>query len=857
MPRRAATHRDEKSSSITRQLFGAFIAVIFAAVLAIFYTSTGSEDGSTTATRMLRNTAIDAEVTPTVDAAACARGTYLWATGSYVAAGRQFGAVNVHHGSCVGLELAMRQSIRFYNAFNSDLRVAGSYRPANPQLTYDDLVAFAALSLQRPIPAAAWYHLQQALGTEPSAPTMEACLLLSGFISHAADSVIALPWTLLSHIETCVVIIQAPFDTSSRLFEATLSLISARLQAPADKLSSTAFANKTLLEALALPVADQPSLEWELLKVVANIPLVIFAARLPLHGGPYFPEIELALTHSRRILLSRVTTDPVPVQLQYPSVEIFAAQLAALCFDNEYVFSVTSEEYEAAGTSLDALVERELSAGLGPASMLVSTLASYKPLHASPKVAETLLLLSEMQHLLAHSGDFPSCMYLVHNQIDAPAAEAAARLEVMAEAAGASESVLETGVAEADAVTVAVKAMYEDNPYPRWSNVFSCIPGTAVCAFSTVTPRYEVQIAAVSGSRGAAALLPALRRGGVEEATGGKQQHIRVLFAGSGTGRQALQMALAEPDATIVGIDLSAASLAYSIRKLRTDPQLTHLNSSGRIYFLQRNLLNLHSLPAAGEDEADAKFDLIEVTGVLHHLQDPEDGLRALVSELRVGGAIKIALYSKTARDFSGVYAARRRIVHSQGTEGKVINASAADIRRGRELILAASRNVTSSSSPSPPLSSSTAEHSAATTSRSDESSAGDSSADGEENERIGRLVYGDFHSISDCRDLVFHVHEHAYTLPEVGRMLRRQSLSFLGFDMDANLRNAALNKYYKKHTKKKDDPWGHAKQATDGETGDDLELWHRVEMEQPGLFAGMYQMWAVKGAASTTSKAQ
>ena len=61
-----------------------------------------------------------------------------------------------------------------------------------------------------------------------------------------------------------------------------------------------------------------------------------------------------------------------------------------------------------------------------------------------------------------------------------------------------------------------------------------------------------------------------------------------------------------------------------------------------------------------GESES-GDFDIIEVTGVLHHMKDPEEGLAALAKLLRTGGAIKIALYSKRAREYSGVYAARRR----------------------------------------------------------------------------------------------------------------------------------------------------------------------------------------------------
>ncbi|MEZ5583578.1 MAG: hypothetical protein R3F37_13285 [Candidatus Competibacteraceae bacterium] len=43
-------------------------------------------------------------------------------------------------------------------------------------------------------------------------------------------------------------------------------------------------------------------------------------------------------------------------------------------------------------------------------------------------------------------------------------------------------------------------------------------------------------------------------------------------------------------------------------------------------------------------------FDIVECTGVLHHLRDPLQGGRAVISRLRVGGIVHISLYSELAR---------------------------------------------------------------------------------------------------------------------------------------------------------------------------------------------------------------
>ena len=43
-------------------------------------------------------------------------------------------------------------------------------------------------------------------------------------------------------------------------------------------------------------------------------------------------------------------------------------------------------------------------------------------------------------------------------------------------------------------------------------------------------------------------------------------------------------------------------------------------------------------------------YDVIECSGVLHHMQDPARGLAALNSKLKPGCYIKLGLYSKLAR---------------------------------------------------------------------------------------------------------------------------------------------------------------------------------------------------------------
>ena len=60
------------------------------------------------------------------------------------------------------------------------------------------------------------------------------------------------------------------------------------------------------------------------------------------------------------------------------------------------------------------------------------------------------------------------------------------------------------------------------------------------------------------------------------------------------------------------------------------------------IRFIEMDLLELPQL--------NKKFDLIECSGVLHHMKNPEKGLTNLIDSLEAKGFLKLGLYSKFAR---------------------------------------------------------------------------------------------------------------------------------------------------------------------------------------------------------------
>ena len=123
---------------------------------------------------------------------------------------------------------------------------------------------------------------------------------------------------------------------------------------------------------------------------------------------------------------------------------------------------------------------------------------------------------------------------------------------------------------------------------------------------------------------------------------GGRQDFgkgFRALVAGGGTGDSAIFLAaqLRETDAEIVCLDLSDASLAIA----RQRAALRGLEE--RIRWIQGSILDLARLGLG-------PFDYITCLGVLHHLADPEEGLRALTSVLGKGGAMGLMVYGRYGR---------------------------------------------------------------------------------------------------------------------------------------------------------------------------------------------------------------
>ena len=88
-----------------------------------------------------------------------------------------------------------------------------------------------------------------------------------------------------------------------------------------------------------------------------------------------------------------------------------------------------------------------------------------------------------------------------------------------------------------------------------------------------------------------------------------------------------------------------------------------------------------------------------------------------------------------------------------------------------------------------------------------------------------------DFYSLSECRDLLFHVQEHRFTLLQLYTVLNDLGLKFLGFEMKQS--TMVMNKFKKIYPQK------HALTS--------LPMWHKFELKNPDTFIGMYQFWVQK----------
>lgn len=119
-----------------------------------------------------------------------------------------------------------------------------------------------------------------------------------------------------------------------------------------------------------------------------------------------------------------------------------------------------------------------------------------------------------------------------------------------------------------------------------------------------------------------------------------KNKSVRILDAGCGTGSGTEYLVLHNPYAEIMAIDISENALATAQKRLEKSGVLQ--NFHGKITFQQ--------LPLESANTLEGTFDLINCVGVLHHLPDPNTGIKALAEKLVEGGIMHIFVYSELGR---------------------------------------------------------------------------------------------------------------------------------------------------------------------------------------------------------------
>ncbi|WP_320676955.1 tetratricopeptide repeat protein [Prochlorococcus sp. MIT 1300] len=242
-------------------------------------------------------------------------------------------------------------------------------------------------------------------------------------------------------------------------------------------------------------------------------------------------------------------------------------------------------------------------------------------------------------------------------------------------------------------VSISVKEQYEENPYPRWR--YTTLAETKI-------PIEEAINNEISPNR-------------IE--INYKKECSDVLIAGCGTGQQLID-AHSYSNSRITAIDLSSSSLAYAQRKLNE-------------YKLEQE--RLFQLDILDLDKLNMKFDVIECTGVLHHMKHPIQGLASLRKSIKNDGFIKLGLYSKLARRYISI---AQTLINKEK-----INATKEGIKYFRSKVIQA------------------------------------------ETQDLETLPqWNDFYTTSMLRDLCFHVQEKVYTMHEIKEMLAELNLEFLGF---------------------------------------------------------------------------
>ena len=385
-------------------------------------------------------------------------------------------------------------------------------------------------------------------------------------------------------------------------------------------------------------------------------------------------DLELLLTGVRSRFLDLSEKGSNRALVKEPELRLLGA-LAYQGFINEHLWHITDDERSTLD-ALEARICKEIQDGVAPGEFDLFLLAAYRPLYAIKGIR-----CWSLEH---------------HGKVDEGLAVFLKHVILEPERERQLGQQMERLTAIDDEISVAVRSQYEENPYPRWDNL---VLGK--------TRSYTRQIL-----KAIAPHQPTL-----EPAS----SNPNVLIAGCGTGKHPISSALGYQNCNILAVDLSRTSLAFAKRKAE-DLKVPNIR------FAQADILNLGDL--------EESFDIIECGGVLHHMADPEAGLKILLERLKSGGYLRLGLYSELARQ--SVVKLRQLVSE------KAFTPTLQGIREFRHY-----------------------------------------ARESKNPDAIALQQANDFYCTSSIRDLIFHVQEHRFTALQLAGLLSNHKLEFLGFTIE------------------------------------------------------------------------
>lgn len=392
----------------------------------------------------------------------------------------------------------------------------------------------------------------------------------------------------------------------------------------------------------------------------------------------------------------------------------FLIGLASQCFLNEYVYFQGKEENKALEELKDSITSEKSS------EYIISLVACYEPLSIIEKRTSIFNKTKSKNKYFKE---------LLRLQIQEPQKEK----EISAQ-------ICKYGEIE-DAVSQKVKDQYEANPYPRWRyNSYS--KENKLNIYSAINSEiYPIHIE--------------------PNETKVKDNKTNILIAGCGTGIQILEATRYE-NCEITAIDLSNASISYAKRKVE-EYGIENIN------FYEMDILEIKQLKQ--------QFELIECSGVLHHMENPTIGLSNLLGALKPNGYMKLGLYSKYARE---MIIKIREFINKKGIES-----TKDGIRKFRSEVLNSNLKDFDDIS-----------------------------------------LSSDFYSMSMCRDLCFHTHEKCYCIKEIKEVLAEFNLEFLGFILSQDVKDKYKHQYNNDISLKDLSNWDNFEKDNKGIFRDMYQFW-------------------------------